>query len=209
MTEDCEHYQKSLRLVDSRLIMNGYTFDIHINCCLVLDAQADVRFKYDLLEVGPLNMIHFDVVNKVRAAVRSISSSPVPLNWWTEFSSWQDFRALLRTGSRLSMHTVVENLNHKFEAIEIADAYVETIDENGNIEIELSESTDELLQAFTIRAKRKKLRSLKDVAAYNVAQYLSCHSDVEDLQVPISLKKLVEPFVITFSGYYIFDLNEN
>ena len=195
--------------MDSRLIMNGYTFDIHINCCFVLDAQADVRFKYDLLEVGPLNMIRFDVVNKVRAAVRSISSSPVPLNWWTEFSSWQDFRALLCTGSRLSMHTVVENLNHKFEAIEISDAYVESIDENGDIEIELSESTDELLQAFTIRAKRKKLRSLKDVAAYNVAQYLSCHSDVEDLQVPISLKKLVKPFVITFSGDYIFDLNEN
>ena len=195
--------------MDSRLIMNGYTFDIHINCCFVLDAQADVRFKYDLLEVGPLNMIRFDVVNKVRAAVRSISSSPVPLNWWTEFSSWQDFRALLRTGSRLSMHTVVETLNYKLEAIEIADAYVETIDENGNIEIELSESTDELLQAFTIRATRKKLRSLKDVAAYNVAQYLSCHSDVEDLQVPISLKKLVEPFVITFSGDYIFYLNEN
>ena len=107
------------------------------------------------------------------------------------------------------MHTVIENLNHKFEAIEIAEAYVETIDENGNIEIELSESTDELLQAFTIRAKRKKLRSLKDFAAYNVAQYLSCHSDVEDLQVPISLKKLVKPFVITFSGHYFFDLNEN
>ena len=89
--------------MDSRLIMNGYTFDIHINCCLVLDAQADVRFKYDLLEVGPLNMIRLDVVNKVRAAVRNISSSPVPLNWWTEFSSWQDFRGLLRTGSRLSM----------------------------------------------------------------------------------------------------------
>ena len=53
------------------------------------------------------------------------------------------------------------------------------------------------------------MRSLKDVAAYNVAQYLSCHSDVEDLQVPISLKKLVKPFVITFSGDYIFDLNEN
>ena len=65
---------------------------------------------YDLLEVGPLNMICFDVINKVRAAVRSISSSPVPLNWWTEFSSKQDFGALLRTGSRLFMHTVVEDL---------------------------------------------------------------------------------------------------
>ena len=107
------------------------------------------------------------------------------------------------------MHTVVETLIYKLEPIEIADAYVETNDANGNIEVELSESTDEILQAFTIRAKRKKLRSLKDVAAYNVTQYLSCHSDVEDLQVPISLKKLVEPFVITFSGDYVFDLNEN
>ena len=77
--------------------------------------------------------------------------------------------------------------------------------ELGNIEIELSESTDELLQVFTIRGKSKKL---KDIAAYNVAQCLSCNSDVEDLQVPISLKKLVKPFVITFSGNYIFDLNE-
>ena len=37
------------------------------------------------------------------------------------------------------MHTVVENFDQIFEAIEIADAYVETIDENGNIEIGLSE----------------------------------------------------------------------
>ena len=116
-------------------------------------------------------MVRFDVVNKVRAAVRSISSSPVPLNWWTEFSSWQDFsRAPLRTGSILSMHTVVENLNHKLEAIEITDVYVETIDENGNIEIELSESTDELLQAFTMRAKRKKLqgRMLLPIMLHNI-----------------------------------------
>jgi hypothetical protein len=153
-------------------------------------------------------MISLDVLNKVRAEVRSKSSSPVPLNWWTEFSTWQDFRALLCTGSRLSIYPVAENFNQKFEAIENADACVETIDENGNIEDELSESTDELLQAFTIRAKRKKLRRWKDVAAYNVAQYLSCHSDVEDLQVPISRRKLVKPFVITISGDYIFDLNE-
>jgi hypothetical protein len=58
------------------------------------------------------------------------------LNWWTEFSSWQDFRALLLTGSRLSIHTVVEIVNQKLENIE-------TIDEKGNIEVELSETTDE------------------------------------------------------------------
>ena len=67
------------------------------------------------------------------------------MNWWTEFSSWQDFRALLHTGNRLSIHTVVENLNRKLEAIENVDAYVETIDENGNIEVEISESNDDIL----------------------------------------------------------------
>jgi hypothetical protein len=92
------------------------------------------------------------------------------LNWWTEFSTWQDFRALLRAGNRLSILIVVENLN---------------------------------------RAKRKKMRRLKDVAGYNVAQYISWHSDVEDLEVSISLMKLVRPFVITISGDYIFDLIEN
>ena len=191
------------------MIMNGYIFDIHINCCFVIDNQVEDGFKYDLLEVGPLNMIGLEILNKVRAVVRSISSSLVPLNWWTEFSTWQDFKALLRTGNRLSIHTVVENLNRKLEAIENVDAYVETIDANGNIEVEISESNDDILQAFTIRAKRKKMRRLKDVAAYNVAQYLSCHSDVEDLEVPISLRKLVRPFVITISGDYIFDFNEN
>jgi hypothetical protein len=65
------------------------------------------------------------------------------------------------------------------------------------------------LQAFTIRANMKKIRRLKDVAAYNVAQYLSCHSDLEDLEVPISVRKLIRQFVITISGDYIFDLNEN
>jgi hypothetical protein len=138
-------------------------------------------------------MIGLEILNKVRAAVKSISSSLVPLNWWTEFSTWQDFRALLRTGNKLYIHTVVENLKRKLEAIENVD--VETINENGNIEVEISESNDDILQDFTIRAKRKKIRRLKDVAAYNVAQYLSCHSDVEDLEVPISLRKLVRPFV--------------
>ena len=54
-------------------------------------------------------MISLDVLNKVRAAARSISLSHVPLNWWTELSTWQDFIALLRTGNRLPIHNVAEN----------------------------------------------------------------------------------------------------
>ena len=64
------------------------------------------------------------------------------------------------------------------------------------------------MDVYEGRGKRKKLRRLKDVAACNVAQYLSCHSDVDDLEVPISLRNLVKPFVIKISGDNIFDLNE-
>ena len=46
------------------MIMNGYIFDIHINCCFVIDNQVEDGFKYDLLEVGPLNMIGLEILNK-------------------------------------------------------------------------------------------------------------------------------------------------
>ena len=89
------------------------------------------------------------------------------------------------------------------------NAYIGTIDENGSIEIDISEEHGDILQAFTIRANRKRLRRLKEVAAYNVAQHLNCDEEVDILQIPNSLKKLVRQFVIKFSGDYIFDLNEN
>ena len=50
------------------------------------------------------------------------------------------------------------------------DAYIENIDENGNLETGLSENNDFIFQSFTIRARRKRLRRLTDIAAYNVGQ---------------------------------------
>ena len=61
-------------------------FDIYINCCFVADDQVEDIYKYDLVEVGPLKMISSGVIKRVKTGVRNISSSPVPLNWWTEFS---------------------------------------------------------------------------------------------------------------------------
>ena len=56
-------------------------------------------------------------------------------------------------------------------ALENVDAYVATIDENGNIEIKISKHNEDILQAFRIRENRKGIIRLKEVAAYNVAQY--------------------------------------
>ena len=68
---------------------------------------------------------------------------------WTEFSYWKDFRALLCTGTKLSIHTVVANLKRDFECLEEVDAYIETIDENGNIVIQVDEDHEDLIQGFT------------------------------------------------------------
>ena len=65
------------------------------------------------------------------------------------------------------------------------------------------------MQSFTVKASRKKLKRLKEVAAYNVGQCLCSENDVNWLNLPKTLEKLVKKFVNTFSGDYINDLYEN
>ena len=55
---------------------------------------------------------------------------------------------------------------------------------NGNVEIVLSKDNEYILQSFTLRANRKKLRRLKDIAAYNVGQSLVCEIDVDHIMLP-------------------------
>ena len=72
--------------------MNCYIFDIDINCCFVADDLVEDEYKYDLLEFGLFNVLSSGVLQGVKTAVRNISSAPVPLNWWTAFSSWPDMK---------------------------------------------------------------------------------------------------------------------
>ena len=94
--------------------MNYYIFDVHINSCFVADSRIEdgiLFYSHDLVQVGPLNMIRSEIISAVKQEVRIISSCIVPVNWWTDFSSWQDFGGLLRSGIKLAIHEVVENLN--------------------------------------------------------------------------------------------------
>ena len=68
------------------------------------------------------------------------------------------------------------NFSKPFETVEYIDAYIENIDETGNIDIGISENNEYIFQSFTIRASRKRLRRLKEKAAYNVGQCLSSYS---------------------------------
>ena len=53
------------------------------------------------------------------------------------------------------------------------------------------------------------MKKIKGSGRIKVAQHLNCDDDVDYLQIPKSLKKLVRQLVITLSGDYIFELNES
>ena len=105
--------------------------------------------------------------------------------------------------SELVFHEIVENFSRHFEALGNIGADIVNIDENGNMEIVLSEENEYISQTFTVRASRKRLRRLKDIAAYNVGQCLLCESDVDHLILPQTLQILVKKFINTYSGDYL------
>ena len=177
--------------------MNCYLLDVHIDCCFIYENGC-----YDLVKVGPLNMLCPWFLSRLHKILQDISK-----NWWTEFSSWQDLRARLCTGATLSIHRVVHYLRERFEEIKDYDIYTEMIDENGDIENVIVENSGEILQSFMLKAKRKRLRRLKDIAAFNVAQHLQSEDDVDSLNIPKTLKPLVKLFIVTYSGNYIIDMN--
>ena len=81
------------------------------------------------------------------------------------------------------------------------------IDDNGNMEIMITEESKDMFQGFTVKARRRRLRRLKDISAFNLAQHLASEDDIESLNIPASVKPLVKKFFVTFSGNYMIDMN--
>ena len=184
--------------------MNCYILDVHINWCYINKNQA-----YELVDIGPLNMLCPQKLSRIHIILQGISSEDISKNWWTEFSSWQDLRALLRTGTMLSIHRVVNYLNIKFEELNACESTIEMINANGSIEIEVIEASEEIYQSFTLKAKRKRLRRLTEIAAFNVAIRIYSEDDLDILEMPKTLKPLVKTFINTYSGNYIIDMNSD
>ena len=159
--------------------MNFYLLDVHINFCYTYESS-----RYDLVQFGPLNMISQQMLSRVSAILQGISSEDVPCTWWTEFSTWQDFQGLLRTRTLLSIHRVVQNIQTSFENINEFYTILEIIDDNGNMELMITLDTEDTFNGFKIKAKRKRLRRLKDIAAFNLAKQSYRASSVLCCQVP-------------------------
>ena len=64
------------------------------------------------------------------------------------------------------------------------------INANGNLIINLYEIYSEIYQKFEITTRRRKLRRLENIAAFNVAKQLSGQTDAEELPLPKTLNYL-------------------
>ena len=53
----------------------------------------------ELLEIGPLNGPDINNLESITTMIRDISSTPVIQKWWADFSTWEDFYGILRSGT--------------------------------------------------------------------------------------------------------------
>ena len=120
--------------------MNIYTFDIFTNHCIAveeIDETDIIGFHLHHLEIGPLYLPELSHLKIVKEAIWNVSSLSIPSNWWTGFSTWQDFFGLLRTGTKLPIHSVVLEVNRSLESIESGICTIDHVSENGDISIDL------------------------------------------------------------------------
>ena len=186
--------------------MNIYTFDIFSKywiCVERCEGPARYNFIFDHLKIGPLNLPETFHLSIVKGAVLNISSLSIPSTWWSGFSTWVDFNGLLRTGTKLPVHTVVLVTNRKLGEIDSGSCTIDHVSPNGDISIDLHEKFPTLMKGYKILAKRKRLRTLKQIAAYNVAKYISSISDIKQLEIPQILQKSVSMFMDTYSGDFM------
>ena len=111
------------------------------------------------------NLDHTRILSRIARTLQGISLLDVPKNSWTELSTWRDFQALIRTGTAtlLSVHRVVEQIESDFGMINEIDATLKMIDDNGNVEIIITEDTKDMFQGFTVNTRRRCLKRLKDI----------------------------------------------
>ena len=163
----------------------------------ITEVNNQEMLKFERVEIGPFKLPNPYTVKIIKDTISDIPSKPVKSNWWVDFSNWQDFHGILRSGTKLSLHSVVSRIEENFKSLK--NGYLDLIDENGNIMIDLHETSTTIHQEFEITARRKKLRRLEHIAAFNIAQQLSGQADAQELPLPNKMKKLITMYLDTFS----------
>ena len=164
--------------------MNIYNFKILMKHSMISDERSDSKKKFwtcfNITEVGPPNRPDLHQMRMIKQILREIPHNVVTYNWWSDMS---DGRTAINRGLKL---------------LKFTSAFVDKIDDIGNITIIIEESSPTIFQEFTILADIKTISRLEDIAAYNVARSLLDNNDLQDLQLPRSLNKLVATFLDSY-----------
>ena len=70
--------------------MNAYKFDIFVMHSIVLENTEEDGI-YTTIEIGSLNCPDVKKLNFIKTMIWDIHHTPVARNWWTDFSTWEDF----------------------------------------------------------------------------------------------------------------------
>ena len=182
--------------------MNIYTYHISVIDYILIKKSEEnnqIIINFDYVDVGPFQLPDSHKVGVIKDTISDIPLDSVKTNWWIDFSSWEDFHGIFRSGTKLSLHLVVMKIEDKLKKLKNCSSDIEWIDENGNITINLTENYQELHKEFRITARRKKLRRLEHIAAFNVARHILCEEDTRELPIPNPLKKVIKIYLDTFS----------
>jgi hypothetical protein len=131
-------------------------------------------------EIGPPNRPDLHKIRMIKQLLTDIPHSVVTNHWWSDMS---EGRSAINRGLKL---------------LKLESAFVEEIDDIGNLTITIEESSPTIFQEFTIEADTRTLIRLEDIAAYNVARSLLDNNDLDILQLPRSLNTLVASFLDTY-----------
>jgi hypothetical protein len=164
--------------------MNIYTFKVLMKHSMNIEEKNDPENKFwtcfHISEVGPPNRPDLNKIRMIKQLVTDIPHSIVTNHWWSDMS---EGRCAINRGLKL---------------LKSESAFVEEIDDIGNLTITNEESSPTIFKEFTIEADIKTLKRLEDIAAYNIARLLLDINDLDKLQLPRSLNTLVASFLDTY-----------
>ena len=98
--------------------MNIYIYHISLTNYMILEkieVNNQVMLKFERVEIGPFRWPNPNTVKLIKDTISDIPSEPVKSNWWIDYSNWQDFHRILRSGTKLSLHSVISRIEDKFK----------------------------------------------------------------------------------------------
>ena len=148
---------------------------------MILDKRNDPTNEiwtcFNITEIGPPNRPDLHQLRIMKQILSDIPHSRVTHNWWSDMS---EGRTAINRGLKL---------------LKFTSAFVDEIDNIGNIAITIKELSPTIFQKFIIHADIEAINRSEDIAAYNVARVLLDNNNLEEIQLPRSLNKLVATFL--------------